>query len=164
MDRVSDVETVEFFRSSADNLENNSNAAVFTVVVSDSKGDTFALAVCSEDNELTRFSLSGNTGSVNFHKCHIGIQNLFLKNLEHCHTFFLVIFLFQADVFMFSDIYFLTSTSLTKRFFPSFFGVSAGASDLLSSAADSSSAGVFSSGTIFGASSLLTSLQGFPEA
>ena len=67
METLALVKMIKFFRCSADYLENDGNRTLAAVEIGDSKRNTLALAVCSENDKLTRFCLCGNLGSVYLH-------------------------------------------------------------------------------------------------
>ena len=74
---------VELFGSCADNLENDPYGACLAVIVSDGKGDTLAVSINAQDDELTGLGLGRNEGSFNVHHRYGGVEFFLCYDFVH---------------------------------------------------------------------------------
>ena len=67
------VHMIKLFGSCTNYLEDNGNSTLFSVKISYCKGDSLAVLICSENDELTGLRLFCNCGSFDIHKCYSGV-------------------------------------------------------------------------------------------
>lgn len=74
---------IELKSGRADDLEDDPYGACGAVVAGDGEGDTLALLIDAEDNELTGLSLCGDERSLDIHHGDSGIEGLFADYFIH---------------------------------------------------------------------------------
>ena len=65
---------IQLFRRRTDDLENDLDASLFGICSGNGQRDAFSLFINSQDDELTRFCLSGNQRSFDLHLGHGRIE------------------------------------------------------------------------------------------
>ena len=82
------IQVIQLGSGSTDDLEDNRYAAALPVIIRHGQGDPLPILIHTQDNKLSRLSLSGDQRCVYAHKRHRRVQRLFLQNFIHrCSPF-----------------------------------------------------------------------------
>ena len=90
----------ELFRGGAHGLHDDRNGALFPVIVMDGDGDTLAIFIHPQDDELARLCLLGHHGSLDLIQDHGRLQGCFCNNAIHTLSSFLVEFFWKNTVLL----------------------------------------------------------------
>ena len=83
MQAVALLLVAELFRGGAHGLHDDGHGALFPIIVVDGDGDTLAVFIHTQDDELTRLRLPGHHGRLDLIQDHGRLQGCFRNNAVH---------------------------------------------------------------------------------
>ena len=91
MEIVALIHVGKLLRGSTDGLDNDGNSALLGVIIVDGDGDTLAVGIHAQDNELAGLGLLGNQRGLDLVESNGGAQGLFSYDTIHIFPSFLCV-------------------------------------------------------------------------